>query len=55
MLSPGVEFIRFNNGRKLRLGQEIGGMREDVWRTQIKHTIKRHLDKELQLRAGSRY
>ena len=47
---PGSEFIRFNNGRTLRLGEEIGGMREDVWRSQIKHTIKRHLDKELQLR-----
>ena len=47
---PGAEFIRFNNGRRLRLGDEIGGMREDVWRTQIKHTVKRHLDKELQLR-----
>jgi len=38
----GAEFIRFNNGRTLRLGEEIGGMREDVWRAQIKHTIKRH-------------
>lgn len=47
---PGIEFIRFNNGRTLRLGEEIGGMREDVWRAQIKHTIKRHLDKELQVR-----
>jgi type III restriction enzyme len=47
---PGVEFIRFNNGRTLRLGEEIGGMREDVWRAQIKHTIKRHLEKELQVR-----
>ena len=28
----------------------MGGMREDVWRAQIKHTIKRHLEKELQLR-----
>ncbi len=47
---PGNEFIRFNNGRTLRLGEECGGMRNDVWRTQIKHTIKRHLEKELQLR-----
>ena len=47
---PGNEFIRFNNGRTLRLGEEMGGMREDVWRAQIKHTIKRHLEKELQLR-----
>ena len=48
---PGNEFIRFNNGRTLRLGEEVGGMRDDVWRTQIKHTIKRHLDKELQVRS----
>ena len=26
-------------------------MREYVWRTQIKHTVKRHIEKELQLRA----
>jgi type III restriction enzyme len=48
---PGNEFIRFNNGRVLRPGEESGGMREDVWRTQIKHTIKKHLDKELLIRA----
>ena len=48
---PGNEFIRFNNGRVLRLGEEMGGMRDDVWRVQIKHTLKRHLEKELQSRA----
>ncbi|HEX9871866.1 MAG TPA: type III restriction endonuclease subunit R [Candidatus Tectomicrobia bacterium] len=48
---PGSEFIRFNNGRTLRLGEEMGGRREDVWRAQIKHTVKRHLEKELQVRA----
>lgn len=47
---PGSEFVRFNNGRTLRLGEEMGSIREDVWRAQIKHTIKRHLEKELQLR-----
>lgn len=47
---PGSEYIRFTNGRALRIGDELGGMREDMWRTQIKHTIKRHLDKELQVR-----
>ena len=49
---PGNEYIRFNNGRTLRLGEEIGGMREDVWRVQIKHTVKKHLEKELQV-AGA--
>ena len=48
---PGGEFIRFTNGRVMRLGDEIGGMREDVWRVQIKHTLKKHLEKELQLRG----
>jgi type III restriction enzyme len=46
---PGNEFVRFNNGRTLRLGEEIGGLRDDIWRTQIKHTVKRHLEKELQV------
>src|SRR5208283_4022508 len=47
---PGNEFIRFNNGHVLRPGEECGGLREDIWRMQIKHTIKKHLDKELQVR-----
>jgi type III restriction enzyme len=47
---PANEYIRFNNGRILRLGEESGGMRGDVWRAQIKHTVKKHLEKELQLR-----
>jgi type III restriction enzyme len=46
---PDVEFIRFTNGVTLRIGQEVGGMRDDVWRVQIRHTVKKHLDKELQL------
>ena len=49
---PGKEFVRFSNGRKLRLGEEIGGMRDDIWKLQIRNTIKRHLEKELQ--AGER-
>lgn len=45
---PENEFIRFANGRVMRLGEEVGGMRDDIWRAQIKHTVKRHLEKELQ-------
>ena len=48
---PGSEYLRFSNGRTLRLGEEIGGLRDDVWRAQIKHTVKKHLDKELQVQA----
>jgi type III restriction enzyme len=47
---PANEYIRFNNGRVLRQGEEIGGMRDDVWRVQIKTTVKKHLEKELQLK-----
>lgn len=46
---PENEHICFNNGRVLRLGEEMGGIREDIWRVQIKHTLKRHLEKELQM------
>lgn len=45
---PGNEFIDFNAGR-LYLGQERGGVREDLVEIQIRNTIKKHLDKELQL------
>jgi type III restriction enzyme len=48
---PGNEYMRFSNGRTLRQGEEIGAMRDDVWRVQIKHTIKRHMEKELQVGA----
>ncbi len=48
---PGNEYLRFSNGRTLRLGEQIGGLREDVWRVQIKHTVKKHLEKELLVRA----
>lgn len=48
---PGNECVRFSNGRTLRLGVEMGGFRDDVWRVQIKQTIQKHFDKELQLRT----
>lgn len=46
---PGNEFLRLANGRTLRLGEEIGGIHDDVWRVQIQQTIRRHLEKELRL------
>jgi type III restriction enzyme len=47
---PGYEFIQFNNGKTLTLGQEFGGIRDDLWRVQIRNTIRRHLDKEIALK-----
>lgn len=46
---PGSEFIRFTGGHRLPIGGMLGGMRDDIWRAQIRHTVRRHLDKELQL------
>jgi len=46
---PGNEFIDFNAGRLL-LGQERGGIRHDLMEVQIRNTIKKHLDKELQVK-----
>lgn len=48
---PGAEYIRFTNGTMLRIGEELGGMRADVWRAQIKHTVQKHLERELQLQS----
>jgi len=47
--TPGSEHVAFTNGRTLGPGEEIGGMREDVWRVQIENTVRKHLEKELQV------
>ncbi len=44
---PGNEHVSFAIGTRLDLGQELGGLREDIWRMQIKETVRRHLEKEL--------
>jgi type III restriction enzyme len=47
--APGEEFVRFANGHIIRLGDEVGGVRDDIWRIQIRQTIKAHLDRELKV------
>ena len=47
---PGNECVQFT-GRTLRLGEEIGGARPDVWRTQLRETVQKHLEKELQVQG----
>ncbi len=46
---PGNEFIDFTVGR-LYLGQERGGLKDEMMDVQIRNTIKKHFDKELQLK-----
>ena len=47
---PGNEYIDFTVGR-LSKGQERGGIKEDLMDIQIRNTIKKHLDKEVQLKG----
>jgi len=49
--TPGAEFIRFNSGIQLGLGQEQGGVRDEIWQSQIRKTVTKHLDKELQVQS----
>ena len=47
---PDDAYIDLSSGR-LRLGEERGGIKEDLSSIQIEKTIRKHLDKELQLRG----
>ncbi len=47
---PGNEYIRFNSGKTLYVGQSQGGMTDDIMRVQIKKTIEEHLEKELRVK-----
>ena len=47
----GNEFIDFAMHGRLYLNQEIGGIKDDLTEAQICNTIKKHLDKELQLKG----
>lgn len=48
-VEPGAESVTFGNGVRLQLGEERGGMHEDVWREQIRATVREHLEHELRL------
>ncbi|OIO80206.1 restriction endonuclease subunit R [Candidatus Pacearchaeota archaeon CG1_02_32_132] len=44
--TPKNELLTFSNGKFLTLGQEMGGIKEELIKQQIKETIKEHLKKE---------
>ena len=48
--TPGVEYLEFNQGRLLEIGQEIGGLGDEIMQAQIYETVERHLQKERSLR-----
>jgi type III restriction enzyme len=47
---PGMEFVKFANGLRIRLGDEQGGNRDEVVRQQLRKTIGTHFEKELQVK-----
>ena len=49
--APGSQYIEFNQGRFLELGQEIGGLGDDLMRAQVYETVEQHLKKERTLRG----
>ena len=49
--TPGAEYIEFNQGRFLELGQEVGGLDDEVMKAQVYETVEQHIKKERALRG----
>lgn len=49
--TPSAEYLEFNQGRFLELGQEVGGLGDDVMRAQVFETVEQHLKKERALKG----
>ena len=49
--TPGFEMIEFNQGLCLEVGQEIGGMEQDVMKAMVRETVEQHLRKERALKG----
>lgn len=47
---PGMEYVKFSNGIRLRLAEEQGGNKDDIVKKQIRETIKAHFEKEMQVK-----
>ena len=47
---PESEHIEFANKTTLRIGEEIGGMREEIIKAQIQDTVRIHLEREKRLK-----
>lgn len=48
---PGMEYVKFSNGIRLRVAEEQGGNRDDIVKKQIRETIKTHFEKEMQVKG----
>ena len=49
--TPGSEYIEFNQGIFLKIGQEVGGRDDNLAKVQVYETVERHLKKEQVLKG----
>ena len=49
--TPGSEYIEFDRGQLLELGQQIGGVGDDIMKAQVYETVEQHLKKERALKG----
>ncbi len=50
---PGMEHVEFSNGQMLRLGEELGGLDEELMKAQVYETVEQHLKKEMSVKGKS--
>ncbi|BFM05838.1 hypothetical protein [Halioxenophilus aromaticivorans] len=48
---PGIEHVEFANGQVVRLGEELGGLGDELMRAQVHETVEQHLKKELAVKG----
>lgn len=48
---PGIEHVEFSNGQVIRLGEELGGLSDELMRAQVYETVEQHLKKEMAVRG----
>jgi type III restriction enzyme len=51
--NPDNSFVRLSNGRQVRPGEQIGGVRDTIWEQQIDQTVEHHFKKVLQCREAN--
>lgn len=49
--TPDAEYLEFNQGKFLELGQEMGGMGDDIMKAQVYEAVEQHLKKERSLKG----
>ena len=44
--TPGSEYVELDSGRRLAIGESVGGIGDDIWKAQIDLTVEMHFKKE---------